>query len=300
MNFGHRNVVWLHDLRMITSKARVPIVLFLRSWGLTDYVERFVFRARVRYSEWRGKKTTQMQSPHVLIVCANYNHAKWLPDCLKSLQNQTHQLWSVVVVDDASDDDSVSIAKEFAATDSRIHLLKLNENSGAYVARNTGVEFANQAHTPWTHIGFIDPDDVAEPRWLSHVVALFDENTIAVRPWLVRVDKRMEKVMRNYHGYCQSVFTKGAWSDLGGFFDVRVSGDAELLSRARALSRLTAGEIRFAFEPCQKCRVHASNASATNLESRKLWLEDRQRKIVKVQRASDLFVEPKTSKYTTP
>jgi glycosyltransferase involved in cell wall biosynthesis len=69
-----------------------------------------------------------MHSPTVSICVPTYNGAKFLQPALKSALNQTFEDTEVLIVDDASSDETVAIATKAAAVDSRIRVL-LNENN---------------------------------------------------------------------------------------------------------------------------------------------------------------------------
>jgi glycosyltransferase involved in cell wall biosynthesis len=65
----------------------------------------------------------------------------------------------MIVVDDCSSDESVSIVEGFVLGDDRIRLIQLSSNSGAAVARNAAIEAAQGRY-----IAFLDSDDLWLPQ----------------------------------------------------------------------------------------------------------------------------------------
>jgi len=53
----------------------------------------------------------------VIIPC--YNQAKYLPDSLGSIYNQTHQIWECIIVNDGSPDNTEEVALEWCKKDER-------------------------------------------------------------------------------------------------------------------------------------------------------------------------------------
>lgn len=92
----------------------------------------------------------------ISIIIPVYNVENYLKKCLDSCINQTFKNIDIIVVDDGSTDNSLSIAKEYAAKDKRIHLIS-QKNEGVSVARNKGIENSN---SDW--IMFLDSDDWLE------------------------------------------------------------------------------------------------------------------------------------------
>ncbi|EAH5195506.1 glycosyltransferase, partial [Campylobacter jejuni] len=85
-----------------------------------------------------------MQDKKVGIVIPIYNVEKYLDECLQSVVNQTYANLSIVLVNDGSNDNSLSIAKKYALQDERIVIIN-KKNGGLSSARNTGIDFfANQ------------------------------------------------------------------------------------------------------------------------------------------------------------
>ena len=67
----------------------------------------------------------------VSIIVPNYNHARFLPERLNSIFNQTFQDYEVILLDDASTDNSVEILNRYAANPKVSHFIVNQENSGS-------------------------------------------------------------------------------------------------------------------------------------------------------------------------
>ncbi|ECZ8526528.1 glycosyltransferase family 2 protein, partial [Campylobacter coli] len=81
-----------------------------------------------------------MQNKKVGIVIPIYNVEKYLDECLRSVINQTYINLSIILVNDGSNDNSLSIARKYALQDERIIIIN-KKNGGLSSARNTGIEF---------------------------------------------------------------------------------------------------------------------------------------------------------------
>jgi len=107
----------------------------------------------------------------VSIITANYNAQKFIADTIESVLAQTYQNWEMIIVDDCSNDDSISIIKEYMKLDERIKLIELKQNSGAAVARNRAIEVANGRF-----IAFLDSDDLWKSDKLEKQINFMLEN----------------------------------------------------------------------------------------------------------------------------
>lgn len=89
----------------------------------------------------------------ISIIVPIYNVEDYLSECIESMCKQTYENIEIILVDDGSTDNSLEIAKTYAAKDSRIKLIS-QKNQGANVARNAGL---NAATGEW--VCFADGDD---------------------------------------------------------------------------------------------------------------------------------------------
>ncbi|PIL59376.1 glycosyl transferase, partial [Acinetobacter baumannii] len=77
----------------------------------------------------------------VSIITPSFNSAEYISKTIQSVLLQTYDDWEMIIVDDCSTDNSVNIINDFVSIDSRIKLIQLQKNSGAAVARNTGIQY---------------------------------------------------------------------------------------------------------------------------------------------------------------
>ncbi len=91
--------------------------------------------------------------PTIDIIIPNFNKAKYLEQCLKSIIDQTYKNWKVYLVDDKSTDGSIEILNKFKNIDN-INIFLLEQNKGPSHCRNLGIKNSNS-----DFITFLDSDD---------------------------------------------------------------------------------------------------------------------------------------------
>lgn len=96
--------------------------------------------------------------PKVSVIIPFHNVESYIEQCLDSVLNQTLKDIEVILVDDASGDNSAIIVEKFAKNDDRIKVLKLADRKGQGYARNRAIEIATGEY-----IGFVDSDDFIKP-----------------------------------------------------------------------------------------------------------------------------------------
>jgi teichuronic acid biosynthesis glycosyltransferase TuaG len=98
----------------------------------------------------------------VSIVTPVYKAERYIEETIRSVQAQTYRDWELLLVDDCSPDHSREIIERLAADDDRIRYYRLEQNSGAAVARNTAIGKARGQY-----LAFLDSDDHWEPEKLD-------------------------------------------------------------------------------------------------------------------------------------
>lgn len=110
----------------------------------------------------------------ISIITPVFNSEKYIEACLNSVVNQTYNSWEHILVDDCSTDNSATIIRSFAAKDKRIKYIRLEENSGAGIARNRGIRLAEG-----DFIAFLDSDDLWYPEKLEKQFRFMIDNQYA-------------------------------------------------------------------------------------------------------------------------
>ena len=98
--------------------------------------------------------------PKVSIVIPTYNRAWLLRKAISSVLNQTYQDFEIIVVDDASSDNTIDVIS--ALNSKRIKYIRHEYNKGEAGARNTGL-----LNTNGQYIAFLDDDDGWLPKKLE-------------------------------------------------------------------------------------------------------------------------------------
>ena len=224
----------------------------------------------------------------VSVILPTHNRAPVLRRALHSVLSQTGVPLEVIVVDDASTDDTPQVLQEF--TDPRLHCLRLPARQGAAAARNAGLRESRGA---W--LAFLDSDDEWLPGFVQAVLEAAqasDERLGVLYTRFERLDGKRRSVtpgrlrtwlsklpLRRYHlsgdlGCAlrrgnfitlQSALVRKACLDQVGWFDESLKRlqDWELWLRLALL-------CQFAYLPLTLVRLHASpdslSASAAGLQ----------------------------------
>lgn len=103
----------------------------------------------------------------VSVIIPAFNVAGCIGRAIDSVLAQTHRNLEVIVVDDASTDETAAYVRQRATRDARIRLLQNTVNSGPSVARNVGLTAANGE---W--VAVLDADDACAPERLAALCTL--------------------------------------------------------------------------------------------------------------------------------
>lgn len=90
--------------------------------------------------------------PKFSILMINYNKANYIKEAINSVLNQTFQNWELIIIDDASTDDSLNRIN--AIKDSRIKIFRNKTNLGIIKNRKKIIEYAKT-----NILGILDSDD---------------------------------------------------------------------------------------------------------------------------------------------
>lgn len=107
----------------------------------------------------------------VSIIMPAYNSARYLNESISSVINQTYNSWELIICDDNSHDETVSICLEWCKKDDRIKLISNLYQKGASGARNSCLDYAKGRY-----IAFLDSDDLWFPNKLELQVDFITKN----------------------------------------------------------------------------------------------------------------------------
>ncbi|MDQ0352773.1 CDP-glycerol glycerophosphotransferase [Alkalibacillus filiformis] len=111
----------------------------------------------------------------VSVIVPFYNTEKHLQDCLNSILHQTYSHLEIILINDQSTDQSLSVAKELQKEDSRVEVIENETNMGVGYSRNIGLDQATG-----DYVYFVDSDDVIHEEAIRVLVEeVGDEHVIA-------------------------------------------------------------------------------------------------------------------------
>jgi GT2 family glycosyltransferase len=163
-----------------------------------------------------------MQKVSIVIPC--YNQGSFLADALDSVLNQTLPDWECIIVNDASTDNTETIARSYTVKDKRFLYIKAPQNQGLAASRNLGIR-----HTTAPYILPLDADDTLAPTFLEKTVAVLLHNkkckvvytdvqyfgerheTISMNPVVIR------NFIYTNQMVCTSLFTRKAYNRTLGY-----------------------------------------------------------------------------------
>ncbi len=175
--------------------------------------------------------------PRVSVIMTACNAEATVEQALRSILGQTHANIEVILVDDASTDETNAVLTRIAASDPRVRLFRNTRNSGTYVSKNLALGIMSGGY-----FMFHDSDDWAHPRRIERHLARMRENpelAVTTSDWF-RMDASGAPVLRPLTGRFThmnpgSMFCRAAVRDEVGFFDcVRIDADMEFMQRVRA------------------------------------------------------------------
>ena len=115
--------------------------------------------------------------PTVSVIVPNYNYARYIRERLESIEQQTAPIYELIVLDDASTDDSVDIIREFLAECSIPAQLVVNEDNSGSVFKQwqRGVELARG-----DFVWIAEADDLADNEFLEEVLLAFSDSSVVM------------------------------------------------------------------------------------------------------------------------
>lgn len=110
------------------------------------------------------------EEPLVSVLMTCYNREKYITEAIESVLASSYKNFELIIVDDASADNTVSIAESFGARDSRVKVFVNESNLGDYKNRNKAASFAKGKY-----IKYLDSDDIIYPWGLAAMVSCMQQ-----------------------------------------------------------------------------------------------------------------------------
>jgi len=162
----------------------------------------------------------------VSIIVPCFNHAKYLEECIQSINNQSYTNWECIIVNDGSTDDTETVSRKLE--NEKVRYI-YQENKGLPGARNTGIRNASG-----DYILPLDADDTLNPLALEKMIAVFNQTpeTLIVFSDTVTFGSTSKKsnlqekftlkeLLLGNKLYCTSMFPK-KYFDAGIIFDEKL------------------------------------------------------------------------------
>lgn len=107
----------------------------------------------------------------ISVIIVNFNGVKFIKNCILSVLNNTAVSFELIVVDNASEDKSLEILKQYFSTEKRLKLIFLKKNKGPAFARNLAVKKSRGKY-----LVFLDYDTVVPKNWLKQTIELLERD----------------------------------------------------------------------------------------------------------------------------
>ncbi|WP_062697738.1 glycosyltransferase family 2 protein [Chryseobacterium indologenes] len=204
------------------------------------------------------------------ILIANYNNGKYFKDCYASLISQTYGNWEVIIVDDASTDDSVEIIESIIKNDPRFRIYHNSSNQGCGYTKRECMKYATGEVC-----AYLDPDDALYADALEKTVQEFINNSdvTATYSQMMLCDENLtpDKVYAGTKQIYNSRYFFNCPTQFAHFFTfkratyLKTSGINPALKSAvdqdLYLKILEHGNVKYIKEPLYLYRLHSNGIS---------------------------------------
>lgn len=177
--------------------------------------------------------------PLVTVLIAGYEAAGTIGTSLRSLLEQTWQNLQIIVIDDCSPDNTCEVVEDYIRRDPRVELVRMEQNGGAYVARNRGLELARGAY-----VTLHDADDWSHPHKIEFQVRYMEDHPEIMGSTTQQARSTADMIFNRWSGamHCLKINVSSFMfrreemrATLGCWDTVRFAADSELLGRMRAV-----------------------------------------------------------------
>ncbi len=213
--------------------------------------------------------------PLVSIVMTSFNAEAYIETALRSLLEQNYKNIEIIIVDDFSSDQTISVIENIASKHSQIKLIKCHKNNGTYIAKNIGIQ-NSKGELVTCH----DADDWSHPEKIklqvdvllknpelvgsrSNLVRFTDNRLFHLRPRVAVASSSSEKCLLHPNFSSLMFWREKVISKVGYFDCVRVGADSEYYSRILAIfGRVSVINLNL---PLMFARLHQASLTSSQL-----------------------------------
>jgi glycosyltransferase involved in cell wall biosynthesis len=131
-------------------------------------------------SSGRSERTSPTGAGGIVLGMTLYNNARHLPEAIESLLAQTHRDFTLVLLDDASADETESIARAYASRDSRVRYFRHDSRQAMIATWRDVVQIARRECPSAEYFAWVSDHDRWHPRWLERLFAELEGDPGAV------------------------------------------------------------------------------------------------------------------------
>jgi glycosyltransferase involved in cell wall biosynthesis/SAM-dependent methyltransferase len=245
--------------------------------------DRLVQEPQLAFPRAKARKKESLVS----VIVPNYNHEKYLPERLRSISGQTYENMEIILLDDASTDNSQATLQKFSNEESRARFIPSTQNSGSTFKQwRKGLSQARGRY-----VWIAESDDVAEAAFLETLVEKLEANpglSLAYcqlkmvspngemhgtpdEPWLTEIDPlrwKADFVNDGIDEIRRSLVVKNTILNASGVVFRNVEGIADLVDDSMRLCAdwlfwvrlLQRGGVAYVANPLSRWRLQSSNA----------------------------------------
>jgi glycosyltransferase involved in cell wall biosynthesis len=154
-----------------------------------------------------------MTEPFVSVLMPAYNAEEYVGEAIESVLDQSYDRFELVVVDDASTDDTWRIIQDHADQDDRVQPVRNEENLKVVKSRNKAFREASEEAS---YYAIMDADDRCKPERLERQVTFLEDHPPVglVGSWLAIIDRRGERIgRREYPVSDEAIRSEMGWKN---------------------------------------------------------------------------------------
>lgn len=181
-----------------------------------------------------------MEDKKILVIIPYYNVEEYLEEAIEGVLQQTYQNWHLVLIDDASTDNSRKVA-EIYKDNGKVSLLYNKENRGCYYSVNRALlDFSNKEWDYWHYHG---GDDVSDLTRFEKIMKHLSDNPkiIGCKTAFVRMYHDTKELVYTHDGKPNMGISEGtafysriSFNNLGYYHNTRFGGDTDYFWRLEA------------------------------------------------------------------